>query len=109
MKSKRGTETMVYHSLFSIIILILILGVFFLWLSTKTSDNMNPEITAKDLCLSTLAQKGTKIMVETDLIIEKSKNGFVIKKSELTPGYVYECNGNFDIEKVENKLFITIK
>ena len=100
---------MIYGALFSLIILIFILGVFFVWLSTKTSDSNNPMTTAKDICLTTLAKQGTNIWINSPMIIEKKDNSILVRKSQTEVGFSYPCQGNFDIDKVGDGYLITIK
>lgn len=109
MKQKKGTEIMLYHSIFSLIILIFILVVFLVWLSTKSSDIKNPLAMAKNLCLQTLTKQRTTIFLETPLLIEKKENGFLVKKIGTEPGIFYSCQGKFEIEKVGDRYRIDVK
>lgn len=109
MKNKRGAEILLYHSIFSLIILIFLLVVIIYFISAKSSETVSPKILAKDLCIATLTSKETKIIFLSNFSIEKQKNGFLVKKNQHDPGYFYPCYSNFEIEKKENRIVIEIK
>ncbi|MCS7134283.1 MAG: hypothetical protein NZ889_00265 [Candidatus Pacearchaeota archaeon] len=107
--NKRATETLLYHSIFSIIILTFLLSVVIYFISTKTAEGTVPKIISKELCLVSMAKKNTTIIIDTKFIIEKYENGFLVKKNKFDPGFFYPCHSKFEFEKKDNKTIIFIE
>jgi len=108
MKSKKGSENMVYHSIFSIFIIILILGLMLLFIVQRANEEIRPDVLAKDLCVISLSKTNTQIVIETNYIISKLEEGISIQKDAKTPGYIYPCNGNFDLEEISDGTYLMI-
>ncbi|MEM2089558.1 MAG: hypothetical protein QXL88_00475 [Candidatus Pacearchaeota archaeon] len=107
MKNKRASEVLLYHSIFSLIILIFLLVIVVYFISAKSSETVSPKILSKDLCLSVLTSNETKIIVESNFSIEKKENGFFVKKNQY--GFFYPCYSNFSIEKQDSKAIIEVE
>ncbi|MEM4703141.1 MAG: hypothetical protein QXP53_01515 [Candidatus Pacearchaeota archaeon] len=105
---KKGVESLVYGSIFSLVILIFLLILVVYFISSKSSELAGPKTIAKDLCLAVLTKNNTKIIIETNWIIEKQNNGFLVKKTDIDRGYFYPCHTQFELQKIENKFILTI-
>ena len=111
LKDKRGIE-LAWQFIFTLIFVIAIIIIISFWISSQASGSaLKKQILAKEICLlTTSAQPETTIIINTGKIqIQKKDTGFLIKESDLDPGYFYDCYlKNIEISKKDEFTIIRI-
>jgi len=112
MKNANAEIQLTWKFVFNLLFVLMILSTMLVFINRQTKQvAMKNEMIAKELCvLLTRARKNTTIIINEDVIVEKSNNDLIVKKNQDDVGYSYPCYAKgFQIRNEKGKVIIEIK